>query len=206
MRGSGYRGAGRLDRPGQVLELRETASGVWVWVPVRGVWMSCELQSRRNLFSQAGVGARDARLVLWRQELTLHNAILSRGQHFFLTAITSRNRNQLDVTAALVEPVKCVAQPWHNEKGEGNRAERVNDPPVTFPGVLTEKYIRYQPEDGYAKAAGAYVLVTPKVIVLREGSLVTVQEGPAAAVYNIQVCHALDGFKNEYEIAFSRDI
>lgn len=206
MSAAGHRGAGKLDRPVRILELRETQPGVWTWECARKSWMSCELQSRRNLFSQVGVGARDAQLVLWRQELTLHNAILSRGEHFFLTAITDRNRNQLDVTAALVEPVRCVAQPWHNQKGAGNRAERVDDPPVTFPGVLTEKYIRYEMEDSYAKAAGAYVLVTPKVIQLREGVLVTVQEGPAAAVYNVQACHVLDAFKNEYEIAFSRDI
>lgn len=206
MSAAGYRSAGKLDRPAWILELRETQPGVWTWERMRESWMFCELQNRRNLFSQTGVGARDAQLVLWRQDITLHNAIFSRGQHFFLTAITDRNRNQLDVTAALVEPVRCVAQPWHNEKGAGNRAERVNDPPVTFPGVLTEKYIRYQSEDSYAKSVGTYVLVTPKVIQLREGVLVTVQEGPAAAVYNVQVCHALDKYKNEYEIAFSRDI
>lgn len=200
--------AGRLDQRLEVLELRETEPGIWAWETVRKAWGQVELDAgiRKNLFSSVGIGARNASLVLRRQALTLHNALRWKGRHLFLTAIIPRGRGHLDVSAALVEPVQCVAQPRHNEMGEGNRAKPVYDPPVTFPGVLTEKYIRYQPEDGYAKAAGTYVLVTPKAIRLREGSLVTVQSGPAAAVYNVRVCHVLDDFKNEYEIAFSRDI
>lgn len=198
--------AGKLDQRLEVLELRETEPGIWAWETVRKTWAQAVLSGKTNLFSKVGIGARDVQVTLRRQTLSLYNAFRWREHHLFLTAILLQGRGHLEVSAALVEPVKCVAQPWHNEKGEGNRAKRVNDPPVTFPGVLTEKYIRYQPEDGYAKAAGAYVLVTPKVIQLREGSLVTVQEGPAAAVYNVQVCHVLDGFKNEYEISFSRDI
>ena len=48
--------------------------------------------------------------------------------------------------------------------------------------------------------------MTPKAVTLKEGDLVTVKEGPAAAVYNVQACHVLDEFKNEYEILFSRDV
>lgn len=200
--------AGRLDQRLEVLELRETEPGVWTWETARKAWGQVELDAgqRKNLFSSVGIGARNTSLVLRRQELTLHNALRWKEQHLFLTAIIPRGRGHLDVSAALVDPVRCVAQPRRNEMGEGNRAKPVNGPTVTFPGVLTEKYIRYQPEDGYAKSTGAYVLVIPKVIQLREGSLVTVQSGPAAAVYNVRACHVLDGFKNEYEIAFSRDI
>lgn len=50
------------------------------------------------------------------------------------------------------------------------------------------------------------MLVVPKAIELMEGDLVTVQEGPAAAEYNVQIRHVLDEFKNEYEIAWRRDV
>ena len=33
-----YIGAGRLDQLLEVLELRESSSGVWEWVPVRRAW------------------------------------------------------------------------------------------------------------------------------------------------------------------------
>lgn len=50
------------------------------------------------------------------------------------------------------------------------------------------------------------VIQAMAVVELREGVLVTVQAGPAAGIYHVQVRHVLDEFKNEYEIAFSRDI
>lgn len=200
--------AGRLDQRLEVLELRETEPGVWSWETVRKTWGQVELDAgqRKNLFSSVGIGARNASLVLRRQGLTLHNALRWQGQHLSLTSIVPQGRGHLTVSGALTAPVQCEAQYWHTEKGQGNRPERVDDPPITFPGILTEKYVRYQQEETYSKAESVYVLVAPNVVRLREGALVTVRDGPAAAVYNVQVCHMLDEFKNEYEIAFSRDI
>lgn len=201
-----YIGAGRLDQPLEVLELRETSAGVWEWVALRRAWGQVEQTAKTNLFSKVGVGARDAAIVLRRQHLTLHNALRWRGQHLFLTSITHRDRGHLDVAAALVEPVTCTAQGYTTKVGEGNRPQKVERDPVTFPGVLTEKYVKYEQEDTFAKARRGLVLVTSKPIQLREGDLVTVQDGPAAAVYNVQVCHVLDAYKNEYEMEFSRDV
>lgn len=201
-----YIGAGRLDQPLEVLELRETASGVWEWVTLRRAWAQVEQTAKTNLFSKVGVGARDAAIVIRRQALTLHNALRWRGQHLFLTAITQRDRNHLDVGAALVGPVACTARSYTTRVGTGNRPEKEEQPPVTFPGILTEKYVRYEQEDTYAKARRGLVLVTPKAIELSEGALVTVTEGPAKAVYNVQARHVLDAYKNEYEMDFSRDV
>lgn len=201
-----YIGAGRLDQPLEVLELRETSAGLWEWVAIRRAWAQVEQTARTNLFSKVGVGARDAAVVLRTQPLTLHNALRWKGQHLFLTSITHRDRNHLDVAAALVAPVVCTAQGYTTRVGAGNRPEKIKNPPVTFPGVLTEKYARYETEDTYAKSRRGLVLVTAKPIRLREGDLVTVQAGPAAAVYNVQACHVLDAYKNEYEMEFSRDV
>lgn len=201
-----YIGAGKLDQHLEVLELRETSAGVWEWVALRRAWAQVEQTAKTNLFSKVGVGARDAAIVLRRQHLTLHNALRWRGQHLFLTSITHRDRGHLDVAAALVEPVTCTAQGYTTKVGEGNRPQKVERDPVTFPGVLTEKYVKYEKEDTFAKARRGLVLVTSKPIQLREGDLVTVQAGPAAAVYNVQVCHVLDAYKNEYEMEFSRDV
>ena len=96
-----YIGAGRLDQLLEVLELRETSSGVWEWVPVCRAWAQVAQTAKTNLFSKVGVGARDAAVVLRRQPLTLHQALRWKGQHLFLTAITCRDRNHMDVAAAL---------------------------------------------------------------------------------------------------------
>lgn len=201
-----YIGAGRLDQPLDVLELRETAEGVWEWVTLRRAWAQVEQTAKTNLFSKVGVGARDAAIVIRRQSLSLHQALRWKGQHLFLTSVTERDRNHLDAQAALVTVAACSARRYATGMGQGNRPVKQELPSQTFPGVLTEKYVRYEQEDTYAKARRCLVLVTPKAVTLKEGDLVTVKEGPAAAVYNVQACHVLDEFKNEYEILFSRDV
>ena len=123
-----YIGAGQLREPLQVLELQETTPGLWEWVPVRRAWAMVEQTTRSNLFSKVGVGARDAALVIRRQPLTLHNALSWRGQHLFVTSITQRDRNYLDVGAALV-----AVDTVHLREDETTTG-------MTFPGVLTEKY------------------------------------------------------------------
>ena len=201
-----YIGAGRLDQPLEVLELRQTSEGTWEWVPIRRAWAQVEQTAKTNLFSTVGVGARDAAVVIRRQSLTLHQALRWKGQHLFLTSITKLDRMHLDLQAALVSVVRCVGQGYTTTVGPGNRPVKQPGPERTFPGVLTEKYVRYETEDSYAKAKRLLVLVTPKAVQLLEGDLVTVTEGPAAAVYNVQTSHVLDEYKNEYEIMYSRDI
>lgn len=201
-----YIGAGRLDQPLEVLELRQTSEGTWEWVPIRRAWAQVEQTSKTNLFSKVGVGARDAAIVLRTQPLTLYHALRWKGQHLFLTSITKLDRMHLDLQAALVSVVRCVGRGYTTTVGPGNRPVKQPGPERTFPGVLTEKYVRYETEDSYAKAKRLLVLVTPKAVQLLEGDLVTVTEGPAAAVYNVQTSHVLDEYKNEYEIMYSRDI
>ena len=201
-----YVGAGRLDQPLEVLELRETAEQTWEWVPIRRAWAQVEQTNKTNLFSKVGVGARDAAIVLRTQPLTLHHALRWKGQHLFLTAITKRDRMHLNVQGAMVTPVTCTAKGYTTTVGPDNRPQKAEKSPVTFPGVLTEKYVGYEREDTYAKTKRTLVLVTPTAVTIGEGDLVTVTQGPAQAVYNVQSRHVLDEYKNEYEMTFSGDV
>lgn len=181
--------AGRLSERLEVLELQETSTGVWAWATVRRAWAQVEQTTKTNLFSKVGVGARDAAVVLRRQPLTLRQALRWKGRHLFLTAITDRDRGHLDVAAALVNPVDC-------------QAEREGDSGIRFPGILTEKYLKWEQPEPYSVNQLTYVLVTPKVIDLRRGGLVWV----AGAHYEVQVAHTLDEYKNEYEIFRTEDL
>lgn len=198
--------AGQLRDVLQVLELQEGPEGTWTWKRVRKARGAVELSTKSNLFSSVGIGARGAELVLRRQALTLHQAILWGEQHLFLTAILPEGRLHLRVQAALVEPVECLATRTEDTVGEAGRPTTAETMRVTFPGVLTEKYARYEREETHAENATSYVLVVPKEIQLKAGDLVTVQEGPAQGVYNVQICHVLDPYKNEYEIAWRGDV
>lgn len=183
-------GAGQLDQPLEVLELRETADGVWEWVTVRRAWAKVEQTSKSNLFSKVGVGARDAAIVIRRQPLTLHNALRWRGQHLFLTAITDNGRNHLSVSAALVTVDQVRLREDQTVAG------------MTFPGVLTEKYARHEQEWPMSVNELGLVLVTPKAVTLPPGSLVEARD----AAWEVLVPHQLDPYKNEYEIGRRVDL
>lgn len=198
--------AGRLNKAIHVLELRETAPGAWEWGPIRRTWTMLTLQTKKNLFSSVGIGARGAELILRRQPLTLHNALLWGEQHLFLSAILPEGRLHLRVQAALVEPVTCLATRTEDTVGEAGRPTTAETMRMTFPGVLTEKYARYEREETHAENETSYVLVVPKAIQLKASDLVTVQEGPAKAVYYVTICHVLDPYKNEYEIVWQGDV
>lgn len=178
--------AGRLDQRLEVLELRETQPDTWAWEPVRKAWGQVETddKQRKNLFSSVGIGARNVSLVLRRQELILHNALRWKGQHLFLTAIVPRGRGHLDVSAALVEVETLRLVP------DGD------NPGMTFPGVLTEKYLAHRQEWPMSVNELELVLVVPKAVTLRPGRLVECR----GAAWEVLVPHELDPFKNEYEI------
>ncbi len=201
-----YIDAGKLNQPVQVLELRETAPGVWEWAPARRTWASITLQPKTNLFSKVGIGARDAAVVVRRQPLTLHHVLRWGDTHLFLTSIVPMGRNHLEVDAAAVETVACTAVRTEDTVGENGRPVHGETMRVTFPAVLTEKYVRYEREDTHAESEAAYVLVTGKPIELKEGDLVTVREGPARGTYHVQAAHRLDPYKSEYEIAWRGDV
>ena len=198
--------AGRLNKAIHVLELRETAPGAWEWGPIRRTWTMLTLQTKKNLFSSVGTGARGAELILRRQPLTLHNALLWGEQHLFLSAILPEGRLHLRVQAALVEPVTCLATRTEDTVGGAGGPTTAETMRMTFPGVLTEKYARYEREETHAENETSYVLVVPKAIQLKASDLVTVQEGPAKAVYYVTICHVLDPYKNEYEIVWQGDV
>ena len=182
--------AGRLSERLEVLELQETSTGVWAWTTVRRAWAQVEQTAKTNLFSNVGVGARDAAVVLRRQPLTLHHALRWKERHLFLTAITDRDRGHLDVAAALVNPVDCRTEGEEGALG------------LQFPGILTEKYLKWEQPEPYSVNQLTYVLVTPKGIVLQRGGLAAV----AGVNYEVQAAHTLDRYKNEYEIVRTEDL
>ena len=182
--------AGRLNEPVTILDFREVSEGVWDWTPCRRAWANLTLTTKSNLFSKVGVGARDAVILLRRQSLTLHNALRWKDQHLFVSAILEHGRNHLEVSAALVE-----ADQIHL------RADSTTDA-MTFPGVLTEKYVRHAQEWPMSVNDAALVLVTPKPITLRPGCLVEAR----GSAWEVIAAHELDRFKNEYEIERRADL
>ena len=198
--------AGDLSERLELLELEETQADTWEWVSRGRLWAQVEVDGGKNLFSSVGIGARNAKLVLRTRPLSLCQALRWRGQHLFLTGITKLDRMHLNVQAALVNVVTCLAARTEDTVGAAGRPVAAETMRISFPGILTEKYARYEREETHAENDTSYVMVVPKEISLQAGDLVTVQDGPAKAVYAVTICHVLDHFKNEYEIARRGDV
>lgn len=185
----------------EILALAQKAGG-YEWVRAGQVWGAVEMSDRKNLFSAVGIGARGAEIIIRSRVLTLHNAARWNGRHCFLTGIVPQdNRLYLELTAALVTVRTCTVTRQTTILDALNRPVAGPAETVSFPGVLTEKYMgkeTLRPQDAITVR---YVLVTPKPVVLAPGEPVTI----GGSCYAVEVCHTLDEYKNEYEIARKAD-
>ena len=171
------------------------------------MWADAVLDTRSNLFSSVGIGARGVTFTVRASSLlSLANAFLWRGHHCFLTSIIplEGQRGYMEVKAALCEPVTLTAKPQARTGRDAlNRPTAVGIPSFTFPGVLTEKYRANEAEDVYRVTTLRRVLVTPKTIQLRPSDLV---EAAGETPYIIRQALDLDPWKNEYEIERMGDV
>ena len=198
--------AGALDERVLVLALQETSENVWRWVEIRRTWARVEQSTRRNNWSVHGIGTTGVTLTLRRQDITLGHALQWRGQHCFITAIQPLGRNHLEVSAALVAVAECeAAEDMTAGKTELNRPTLAPNVVLSFPGVVTEKYLRSQEGDLYTIVETSLILNVPKAVPeLAEGRVITI-DGPAAGSYEVQAVHCLDPNCTEYEILRRRD-
>lgn len=193
--------AGRLNERASLLRLMKTAAG-YAWERAFSLPVQAQRSGRANLFSRVGLGEKSVTFTLRRRPLTLHDALLWQEQHCFLTDIRELDGNYLLVEAALVRVQECAlleqeeAVDEYNSPRRGEAKRR-----FFFPGVLTEKYLRYEAGVPMVQNDSLLVLVTPKAVELKAGGLVEA----GGKRYAVRVCHVLDAYKNEYEIARKED-
>ena len=180
----------------EIMEIQHLQNN-YSWKPVTTAWAQAEQTIKNNIYSNLGYGARQINFLIRKQVLTLHKAILWKGKHCFLTDIKEIDRAYFEVTAALIEPIMCSVERTDKPILDGlNRPIYVDSNPIYFPACITEKYIRQTQENPMSTIESSYVLVTPKVVELIDGELVTINN----IAYEVLVSHTLDDYKNEYEI------
>ena len=198
-----------LDDKVEVLALRKSGSE-YRWERERAAWAHVSIDNRSNVFSTVGTAARGVTVTMRHDgRFDLFRAMRWAGKFLFPTAIeVGEARDRVAVKAAVCDFVSsCTATGYTTVLGEGNRPQKVEKTPATFPGIVTGKWSGYERTDTHAAEDDMIVLVTPKEIVLEVGDLVTIEEQIIQAVYNVQKRHLLAGVnKNEYELAYSRDV
>ena len=175
----------------------------FMWESQKVIWAKAEILNTKNIFSSIGMGARTVKFLVRKQNLSLHSAFIWKGNHCFLTAINEENRLYYEVLTAIVTISKCHIKrepdPTYNNL---NRPVYSEPTLITFPGIVTEKFLGNTQEQPMTTIETRLVLVTPKLIKLEEGELVTINEKD----YEVLISHTLDEFKNEYEIISRRNV
>lgn len=158
------------------------------WQESGKLWARSERQKAGNIFSSVGLSAESWEFIVRAQDLTAKDALLFEGHHHFITSIDRVELGFWVVSTARVRVVRCQADPANNG--------------LLFPAAMTEKYIRHEQQLPMAINTTCFVLVTPKIVDLDEGSLVAVDGVP----YEVQIGHRLDSFKNEFEVVRKADL
>ena len=195
-----------FDRQADVLELVKASRNKYEWRPKSRIWVKSEypqantLYAKNAIFASHGVVARSVKITTRMQsDLTMHNALQLKppdGDHCFIVDINVDIPGFMVITAALVTPVLCRAERTTTGTGTLNRPETIKHRSISFPGVLTEKYLRQTQEEPMSVSEARYLLVTPKAINISVGELVHI----GGLNYETVIKHDLDEYKNEYEI------
>jgi hypothetical protein len=178
------------------------SNNVYLWLINTSIWSKVEVTTKNNIFSNVGFGAKSIKFIIRKRDLTLHNALKWNDKHCFLTDIIEIDRMYYEITAALIEPKTCTVERTGAPVLDSlNRPIYSNSNLLTFPGCLTEKYIRHTQDSPMTEIESRYVLVIPKVIDLIDGELVSID----GISYEVLLSHTLDEYKNEYEISARRN-
>ena len=202
--------AGALDQRLELLELVETSPGVFEWTTTCRTWGRVTT-GKNAVFSPHAASAPGVEAVIRRRALDLHHALRWRDctgtlWHLAPASITPMDRMHLAVQAAMVRPCTCLATRTEDTVGPAGRPTKAETMRVQFPGILSQKYARYEREETHDTGQIRYVLVTPKAISLQAGDLVTVEGGLGQGLYHVTVVHSLDPWRGEVEIDRAEDV
>ena len=191
--------AGRMRDRITRLQIAETDAG-FAWQEDGMRHALAEWPAKRSVFSSVAMSARAVKLTMRRDDrLTLRHALrLQDGRHLFLTQITpEENRLYMVVEAAVVRLSDCsVKRTKKIIDPEFNRVKLDTERTVSFPAVLSERYLQDRQTIPQLMNTERMVLTCPKVVDLNIGESVMVD----GAEYIVLVAHELDPDRNDYEV------
>lgn len=170
----------------------------------RSLWTEMNETGRKNLFSQVGIGSDGAEFLLRASDLTLHDAILYKGQHYFLTNIEQMGIHPVyfKVSAARVPCETITVSRTVTAKDNLGRAERTVTTIGSFPGCITEKYLRTETNKSHLELEKRRVVVAPKAAAYKPGDIFEI----LGESWRVVLVHDLESWKNEYEVERTEDL
>lgn len=182
----------------RVTLLRLTGGADLAFAPAAQVWAQVRETGRKNNFAKVGIGADGVEIVLREREITLHDAILWNGCHYFLTNIAKEGVHPvyLKIQAARVPCRTAEATRYRTFRGETGQPVNTLERLGSFPACLTEKYLGSREEPSHMENETRLVAVAPKAAAYQAGDLFEI----SGKRYRVMVVHDLEDWKTEYEI------
>jgi len=171
---------------------------------VRSLWMDVTETGRKNIFSRVGIGGDGAEFIVRSCDLTLHDAILYEGQHYFLTDIEKTGICPVwfRVMAARVPCETVTVFRTETSRSDLGRAKQTVSVIGSFPGCITEKYLGEEVGKSHLELEKRRVVVAPKAAVYKPGDTFEI----LGARWRVVLVHDLEAWKNEYEIERTDDV
>jgi hypothetical protein len=172
------------------------------WTFLHGLWTQATAKER-VIYSPYAVGVPGMEFIIRKIDITPAYAFQFAGQHYMLTEPFEEIEGGagLKISAAAVTLTTCTREAPGYTMGALNRP--VASAPVIFefPGVLAQKYVRWQQQEPNAVAEDGLILTTPKEIALATGDIIKI----AGAPYAVRACYTLAAYRNDYEIVKEAD-
>lgn len=181
----------------------------YIWVEKCKLWADILIDGKKNLFSQVGIGARNAIFVITHNDsITMFDAIKYQNKHYLITQIDDLEKKYKKITAAEALLANCKFQGVEYTKDKYNRPIAQELPCISFEACFTEKYVGYTETPVSANTETILVAITPKIIDLNVGDAIEVLDESTVknGFYIVQKVHKLDEYKNEYEVLLKDDV
>ena len=181
----------------------------YIWLEKCKLWADILIDGKKNLFSQVGIGARNAIFVIrYNDSITLFDAIKYQNKHYLITQIDDLEKKYRKITAAEALLANCKFKGVEYLKDKYNRPIAQELPCISFEACFTEKYVGYTETPVSANTETILVAITPKIIDLNVGDAIEVLDGSTVknGFYIVQKVHKLDEYKNEYEVLLKDDV
>lgn len=196
---------GELRNPISILnyELKEE---VYRFKEERRVFSKIESKAKKNYFSKFGIASSEF------LEATIRNikgfdknkAIKFRGNHYLISSIEDIDYRKRFLKFIMVKQNLYICEAFRNVKDKDifNRPTQNLSSIYKFEAYLIEKYSSFNEEKVSTTNNYTMILMTPKIINLKPGDLVEINE----VKYKVEIIHTLDDYFNEYEITIKQDI
>lgn len=193
----------------QFLRLEQTENG-FEWVSQTNMFAqvkqksSKNMSSSKNIISAVGLVVPIAEITIRKRYITLDNALMFRGQHYFITNIEEHpdSRNFYKVTTAAITPKICSVKKRVAELDPVyNRPTLSENTKITFPACVIKEKVKTEEETPRTNTEQSLVIVVPKAITLNVGEQITL----GGKVWRVTEPYELDEWKNEYEIIRNDD-